>query len=154
MGETDYLTEGGGKGNIFGLSGGKGDEGLHLGGPDDGATCIHNEVACARVGGEGVRGGSMLPGASPIGIDKTFKASGEVGFEGETLMLGLQKIAANAFDGGSMSLLRVVAETGTLLDGHGEVWPNHGLEITEAADNGTIVPRVRVGEAVRIAVKE
>jgi len=106
------------------------------------------------VSGERIGGGAMLPGAGPIGVNEAFEAAGGVRFEGEALVLGGEKIATNPLDGGGMRLLRVVAEAGALLDSHGKVGSNHGLEITEAADDGAIIPGVGVGRSVRVTVEE
>ena len=86
----------------------------------------------------------MLPGASPVGVDKTFEAAGKIRFEGETLMLCGKKVAADPLNGRGMGLLRIVAEACTLLDGHGQVWADHGLEVTEAAHDRAIIPGVGV----------
>ena len=43
--EADDFAEGGGEGDVLGLSGGEGNKGLHFGGPNDRTTGVHNEVA-------------------------------------------------------------------------------------------------------------
>ena len=53
-----------------------------------------------------------------------------------------------------MGLLRIVAEAGALLNSHGEVRANHGLEIAKAANDGAIVPGVGVALRIGVTVEE
>ena len=86
--KSNDFAEGGGEGDILGLGCGQGDDGLHFGGPNNGATGVRDEVAGTGVSRKGVGRGAVLPGAGPVCINEAFKATGEVGFECEALVLG------------------------------------------------------------------
>ena len=47
----------------------------------------------------------------------------------------------------------VAAESCTLLDGHGEIGPNHCLNVGETANCRTVVPLLATRSAIGIAVK-
>ena len=94
-----------------------------------------------------------MPGACPVGVDKALKTAGEIGFESKSLVFGGEEIATNPLDSCGMGLLGIVAEACALLNGHGEVWAYHSLKIAETANHRTVVPWVRVGGRVGIAIK-
>jgi hypothetical protein len=106
------------------------------------------------VGGEGIVRGAVLPGASPVGVNKTFEAARVVGLEGEAVVLGFKEITTDSFDSGCMGLLGFVAKAGTLLNSHGEIGANHGLEVAKTANDGAVVPGVGVWGSIRITVEE
>ena len=86
--------------------------------------------------------------------DVALETFGGVGAVDQAFVEAGEQITEDAFDGDLVAVARVDAETGTLMDGVGEVRASGASEVGEHAENGTVAPSLFAGAAVGVGMQD
>jgi hypothetical protein len=141
--------------DIFAFSGGEDHLCLQLGGPDDRAASIADDVPSSGLGSGRVIHCVLLdPVTSEITINMDLKGLGEIRLQDHALVLGSQEIPAQVLDRISMRLLGVVREARTLMDRIGGLSSSRFLKEDELSEDAAVVPLFSHGSAIQVSTED